>query len=92
MVKSIKDLLNEYFKGSNLEKVNNSINIQKTWKKVVGELIYKNTEIKNYKDKKLSIKVSNPIWRNELFFQKEELIEKLNKSNPNHEIKEIFFK
>ena len=41
---------------------------------------------------KITIKTSNPIWRNELTFQKENLLNKLKKREPELNIKEIEFR
>ena len=90
--KSIKDLLSDYFKGSNFKEINDTINLNKSWKKIVGKTISKNTEITCIKNGKITIKTSNPIWRNELTFQKEDLLNRLKKEEPNSNIKEIEFR
>ena len=41
---------------------------------------------------KIIIKTSNPIWRNELTFQKEDLLNRLKKEEPELNIKEIEFR
>ena len=90
--KSIKKLLSEYLKGSDFEQINNTINLNKSWKKIVGKTISKNTEIVDIKHGKILIKTSNSIWRNELMFQKEDLLKRLKKSEPKLNIKEIDFR
>ena len=90
--KPIKELLSNYFKGSDFKDINNTINLNKTWKKIVGKTISKNTEIIGIKNGKITIKTSNPIWRNELTFQKEDLIKRLKKETTELNIKEIEFR
>ena len=90
--KPIKELLSNYFKGSNFKDINNTINLNKFWKQIVGKTISKNTEIIDIKNGKVSIKTTNPIWRNELTFQKEDLLQRLKKEAPELKIKEIEFR
>ena len=90
--KQIKELLSNYFKGSNFNDINNTINLNNTWKQIVGKTISKNTEIVDIKNGKVSIKTTNPIWRNELTFQKEDLLQRLKKEAPEINIKEIEFR
>ena len=90
--KSIKNLLSDYFKGSNFKEINETINLNKSWNKIVGKTISKKTEIASIKNGKITIKTSNPIWRNELTFQKEDLLNRLQKEKPELNIKEIEFK
>lgn len=90
--KSIKNILSDYFKGSNFKEINDTINLIKSWNKMVGETISKNTEIINIKNGKITIKTSNPIWRNELTFQKEDLLNRLKKEEPESSIEEIEFR
>ena len=90
--KSIKDLLSDYFKGSNFKEINDTINLNKSWKKIVGKTISKNTEITGIKNGKIIIKTTNPIWRNELTFQKEDLLNRLKREEQEINIKEIEFR
>jgi hypothetical protein len=90
--KSIKNLLSDYFKGSDFKEINETINLNKSWNKIVGKTISKKTEIERIKNGKITIKTSNPIWRNELTFQKEELLKRLKKEEPTINIKEIEFR
>ena len=90
--KPIKALLSEYLKGSNFEQINNTINLNKLWKKIVGKTIAQNTEIVDIKHGKILIKTTNPIWRNELIFQKEDLLKRLKKEESKLNIKEIDFR
>ena len=81
-----------FLEGSNFKEINEAINISTAWKNIVGKTIFKNTEIKNIKNGKITIKTANPIWRNELSFQKEDLLNRLKKEEPELNIKEIEFR
>ena len=84
--------MSDYFKGTNLKEINQAINISTVWKNIVGNTIAKNTEIQKFKNGKITVKTSNPIWRNELIFQKEDLLNRLKKEEPKLNIKEIEFR
>ena len=88
----IKDLLSDYFKGSDFKEINETINLNKSWKKIVGKAISQNTEIVNIKNGKITIKTTTPIWRNELTFQREDLLNKLKKEEPELNVKAIEFR
>ena len=92
VAKELKQILGEYLKGADFKEINNTISIQTSWEKTVGKLINNNTEIESFKNGKIKIKVSNPIWRNEISLQKQGILEKLKKTNPDLNIKEIILK
>ena len=90
--KDIKQILDEYLKGTDFSEINNTISIQKAWEKTVGKPISKNTTIKSFRNGIITIRVSNSIWRNEISLQKQNLLEKLAKTEPDLNIKEIRLK
>ena len=90
--KRLKQILGEYLNGTDFKEINNTISIQKTWKKTVGKPISQNTEIESFKRGTIKVKTSNPVWRNELSLQKQSLLEKLKKTEPSLNIREIIFK
>ena len=90
--KSIREILSDYLTGSDFNEINESINLEKSWKHIAGKIIYKNTEIISLKKGELIIKTSNPVWRNELSLQKKELLAKIKKTQPKLIIKEIIFR
>ena len=85
-------MLSDFLKGSNFKEINETINISTVWVKVVGKTISKNTEIKSIKNGKITIKTVNPVWRNELILQKEDLLSRLKEERPELNIKEIEFR
>ena len=76
--KAIKDLLSDYFKGSNFKEINEVINLNKTWKKIVGKTISKNTEIVDIKNVNTEL-LAPGIHAGRLTLYTEESIEKLEK-------------
>ncbi|MFQ6607829.1 MAG: DUF721 domain-containing protein [Fidelibacterota bacterium] len=59
------------------------------WEEVVGKSIAKNTEAQEVKHGTLMVKVSTPVWRNEIAMQKKEIIGKLNERIGSPVIKNI---
>ena len=88
-MKQLKQILREYLKGTDFKEINDTISIQKIWKKTVGRPISKNTKIETFKNGIIKIKVSSPVWRNELSLQKHTLLEKIKQSAEGLNIKEI---
>ena len=88
----IKKILDGYFKGTNFKEINNTISIHLAWEKTVGKPIINNTQIKSFSNGTIIIKVSNPIWRNELSLQKNDLLLKLQNTEPELNIKKIILK
>ena len=91
-IKPIKDVVISFLKKNKLEEINSLVYIEKKWNSVVGKIIVKKTQVLNYKGGVLFVKVINPVWRNELSLQKNELLKKLNKTNNKIKITEIKFK
>ena len=90
--KELKQILGEYLKGADFKEINKTISIELAWEKTVGKPINTNTNIESFKNGIIKIKASNPIWRNELSFQKNELLNKLRGAEPELNIAEIIFR
>ena len=90
--KELKEILGEYLKGDDFKEINNTISIQIAWEKTVGNPIIKNSKIESFNNGIIKIKVSNSIWRNELSLQKQDILDKLIKLEPNLNIKKIILK
>ena len=52
--------------------------LENNWENIVGEKISKSTKIVKIENKTLFIKCKNPTWKNELQYQKKEILNKLN--------------
>ena len=90
--KPIKDILSDFLKGSDFKEINETINIGAAWTSIVGKTISQNTKVLSIKNGKITIKTANPIWRNELIFQKEDLLNRFKEEKPELNIKEIEFR
>ena len=90
--KELKQILGEYLNGADFKEINKTISIELAWEKTVGKPINTNTNIESFKNGIIKIKASNPIWRNELSLQKQSLLDKLKKTEPSLNIKDIILK
>lgn len=61
------------------------------WGEAVGETIAKVTQPVSIKDGVMRVKVLNPSWKNELFYLREEIKEKINNMMSGEIVKEIRF-
>jgi len=91
MFRSIKESLVEIFEGDKLSNAYKIGGLEILWSKTVGSNVNKNTNIKHFKNGVLTIKTKTPVWRNELQFQKKDIISKLNQKLDKNKIKDIRF-
>ena len=91
MFRSIGESLKEILSNEKLQPAYEKGKLLECWKESVGPSINENTTIKNFKNGILTIKAQTPVWRNELLFQKESIIKKLNSKLDNNKIKDIRF-
>ena len=61
------------------------------WPKIVGESIAKNALAHRIKDNRLYVEVTDPIWRQELSFQKSFLLARIRREYPRIKIFDIHF-
>ena len=61
------------------------------WSEIVGDRVAKNTEPDKVEHGIITVKVSSPTWRQELYFQKKEIILKINKTIGKNVIRDIRF-
>lgn len=62
------------------------------WPKVAGEKVSQMTEPQFISNGKLFIRVKSDVWRNELFFHKQELLQRLNQMLGERVIEDIILK
>ena len=91
MFRSIKESLIEILKDEKLKPAFEKGRFSIYWKESVGATINENTTIKSFKNGILIIKTKTPVWRNELLFQKKDIIQKLNSKIEKNKIKDIRF-
>lgn len=67
---------------------NKALNI---WNEIVGDTVAKNTQPDRVEHGVIIVKVSSPTWRQELYFKKKEIIQKLNNTIGKNVIRDIRF-
>jgi len=82
------DLMLKKFGIDNAVSQNKALNI---WNDIVGKTVAKNTEPDRVEHGVIIVKVSSPTWRQELYFQKKEIIEKINNTIGKNVIRDIRF-
>lgn len=90
-MQSLKQVLNIYLHKTGLAKgvaQNTAISL---WPEIVGTAVAENTQAESVEHGVLKIKTSTPTWRQELQFQKNEIISKLNEQIGKNTIKDIKF-
>jgi predicted nucleic acid-binding Zn ribbon protein len=65
--------------------------VVRRFSEIVGGNIAKRAEAVSIRDGKLVVKVSSPVWRQELSFSKKEIIEALNRVLGDNVVKDIHF-
>ena len=91
MFRSIKESLLEILGEEKLKPAFEKGNISNFWQESVGTSINENTTIKSFKNGILIIKTKTPVWRNELLFQKNDIMTKINSKLEKNKIKDIRF-
>lgn len=67
---------------------NKALNI---WNEIVGDTVAKNAQPDRVEHGVIIVKVSSPTWRQELYFQKKEIIQKINNTIGKNVIRDIRF-
>ena len=75
----LKEVLSSLFSHSKLPFNPDDARIWKEWERAVGAAIARNAQPEWIKDGKLRVKVSDPIWLQELGFVEETIKEQLNR-------------
>ena len=76
MFKNIDKILDLIIKEKDKKEYLGFEEIRKRWNKNVSKKIKDNSQIIDYKDKKIIIKAKTPAWRNEINFLKEDIKKK----------------
>lgn len=91
MSEKISDLIKNLFDAKGIQDKVDTASIQSLWSQTVGEIISKNTSVVSLKSGTMTVKTTNPVWRNELVMQSGGIIQNLNKKQNRLKIKEIRF-
>lgn len=87
----VGDILQETLKRRNIPIDCRDQEIVTGWEKTVGPVIFQQTRPEKIRNKTLYLKVSTPIWMQQLQFMKTELIEKVNTALGKEAVNNIFF-
>lgn len=89
---SLRDILSNLMGDANLPFNPNDALIWKVWDEVVGTAIAKHAQPSWIKDGRLRVKVTDPIWLQELGFVGETVREKINKKLGRKAVERIEFR
>ncbi len=89
MFQQLKVLINSYFDENNIDTSEGQVH--DAWEKTIGKTIRQNAKFFKFSNNILTVKASNPVWRNELSLRKGELLLKLRKELNLVKIKDIRF-
>ncbi|MBI1859917.1 MAG: DUF721 domain-containing protein [Deltaproteobacteria bacterium] len=89
---TLASMLKNYFKDDpqSMKQLEDSRLIL-SWPRIVGEAIAKVTEALRIRDNRLFISVQDPLWRQELLFQKHVLLKRIRAEFPKSNVRDIFF-
>ncbi len=91
MLEHIAGAIKKLIKKQGLEKEINQQKAIDLWGDVVGQKIKEHTEPIEVKFGVLTVKTTNPIWRQELQFQKKKIIKSINEKLIKTTIKDVRF-
>ena len=90
-MQELKSAINRFLKKNNLETGVNQNNALLIWGSIVGKKIEQNTTPDKVEHGVLTVKVKSPTWRQELVFEKQNILTKLNEKLGKNTIREIRF-
>ena len=90
-MQELKSAINLFLKNNTLETGVNQNNALLIWESIVGDKIGQNTTPDKVEHGVLTVKVKNSTWRQELVFEKQNILTKLNLKLGNKTIREIRF-
>jgi len=90
-IEKISDVLNLSLKRLDLTTRLDDYGVWPVWNDVVGKTIAKNAQPEKIRHGTLFVKVTSPVWMQQLQFMKEMIAEKLNQRLKGEVVKTIFF-
>jgi hypothetical protein len=90
-LQKLGDILHHVLKERNILLTSEKRRLQEIWSHAVGSQIAAHTSPDRLKKDSLFVKVSSPIWMQQLHFLKEEIIDKINRQMGEQFIRNIFF-
>ncbi len=90
-MEQLKKAIQEAISGSGLERAIQQESAVSIWSDVVGDVVSKVTDATSVDKGVLVVKTKSATWRQELYMQKKDIIDKINKKIGSAAIKEIRF-
>lgn len=87
--RNLQQILNSLIKKYKLEEIIERSELMEKFEEVVGKQISSQAKIKDFQNGILKLEVENAVWKNEIFFLREKIIEKLNKAYGKSIVKQI---
>lgn len=87
--RNLQQILNSLIKKYKLEEIIERSELIEKFEEVVGKQISSQAKIKDFQNGILKLEVENAVWKNEIFFLREQIIEKLNQAYGKSIVKQI---
>jgi predicted nucleic acid-binding Zn ribbon protein len=87
----LKQALEQFYREAGIEKAVSQYSVLHFWDQVVGPVVAENTTPTEVEHGVLFVRTASPAWRQELQFQKQTIIAKLNRKVGKPVIKDIRF-
>lgn len=88
----LSDVLKDYMHENKLDQKMNELDIISSWEDLLGQTAARYTQSLRIESGTLFVKVSSPVFRNELIMMKEEIKRRLNDRAGTELIRQIVFK
>jgi predicted nucleic acid-binding Zn ribbon protein len=89
--RTLGDVFKNMFRDLGIEKPIEQSKAVNLWPNVVGERVSEVATAEKIENGIMIVRVSSPVWRNELIFMKADIINKLNTALNKHVVKDIKF-
>ena len=90
-MQTLKKIIRNVVKESGIDSALKQESAVFLWEEIVGKTVSAVTEAKKVENGVLLIQTQSPTWRQELYMQKKQIINKINKKIGSNTIKEIRF-
>jgi predicted nucleic acid-binding Zn ribbon protein len=90
-IEQIGTILSRVLERKNLKRIAQQQSVLDEWERIVGKRIASKTEAMRIRKGQLIIEVVNSLWMQELFFMKEELLDRVHALPGGKDINEIRF-
>ena len=88
---SIRDILNRTLQRMGFTERLKETEAVRRFKEIVGENVAAQAEAVSIKDGRLQVRVASPVWRQQLNFTKQEMIESINTALGDKVVTDIYF-